>query len=107
LPGEPEGAGGSILPAFRILKRNVIGPAARSFRVAFQPLGARSSRVTSARAAPLRQRSMLFVSAAPATLVEFAHDQPWRLHVGLTVKLDVLVMITVVAFVSAIVLGAF
>jgi len=32
---------------------------------------------------------------------------PWRLHVGLAVKLDVLVMITVVAFVSAIVLGAF
>jgi hypothetical protein len=36
-----------------------------------------------------------------------ARDQPWRLHVGLTVKLDVLMMITVVAFVSAIVLGAF
>lgn len=36
-----------------------------------------------------------------------AANQPWRLHVGLTVKLDVLVMITVVAFVSAIVLGAF
>jgi hypothetical protein len=33
--------------------------------------------------------------------------QPWRQHVGLALKLDVLMMITVAAFISAIVLGAF
>jgi hypothetical protein len=77
------------------------------FRVAFQPLGKRASPENAAAAVPLRRRNMHFVSVAPSTLVEFGCDQPWRLHVGLTVKLDVLMMITVVAFVSAIVLGAF
>ena len=49
----------------------------------------------------------LSASFPPATLVESLTGQPWRQHVGLAVKLDVLVMITVAAFISAIVLGAF
>src|SRR3954462_10953902 len=75
--------------------------------MAFQPLGKHSWLASTPAVPPLRQRSMQWTSCAFATLVQSGRDQPWRLLVGLTVKLDVLMMITVVAFVSAIVLGAF
>ena len=93
---------------FRILKRNVISQGCANLFACLSSLLARAARIAPApAAAPLRRRSMQSASSTPATLVESRPDQPWRLHVGLTVKLDVLVMITVVAFVSAIVLGAF
>jgi hypothetical protein len=77
------------------------------FRVASQPLGGIVSHPESLMIARSSAAQHVIRSADLRTLVECYNVNRWRLHVGLAVKLDVLMMITVVAFVSAIVLGAF
>jgi len=79
----------------------------KSFREAFQPLGPDlwDSGLAARRAASAAQHVIRF--GPPGDFDRIADGEPWRRHVGLAVKLDVLVMFTVVAFVSAIVLGAF
>jgi hypothetical protein len=60
------------------------------------------------RACALPRCSTQSASASRWTLLDYRHVQrPRRLHVGLTLKLDVLIAFTALVFVTAIVLGAF
>jgi hypothetical protein len=77
------------------------------FRVASQPLGGTASHPESP-VTPRPSAAQHVIRFGPSSdLVQCHNVNRWRPHVGLAVKLDVLMMITVVAFVSAIVLGAF